>query len=89
MLFILLGMSSTKIITNCINYLLLFLHKNPNLLDYVKNFNNKHNVDNTGFLYNNSIEMNIIRKELSDKGYSGYTIPISLQECEHILNFKL
>lgn len=79
-------MSSTISINNCTNYSLLFLHKNPNLLDYIKNFNNKHNNDRSGLLYNNSIEMNIIRKELSDNGYSGYTIPISLQECEHILN---
>ena len=79
-------MFSTKIITNCINYSLLFLHKNPNLLDYIRNFNKKHNNDRTGFLYNDSNEMTIIRKELYDKGYSGYAIPISLQECEHILN---
>ena len=78
-------MSSTSIITHCINYSLLFLHKNPSLLDYVKNFNNSHNLDRSGFLYNNSIELSIIRKELLDKGYSGYTIPVSLQECEKIL----
>jgi hypothetical protein len=78
-------MSST-LIHNCINYSLLFLNKNPNLLDYIKNFNNKHNLDKTGFLYNNSNEMKLIRKELSDKGYTGYTIPVSLQECEKMLN---
>ena len=79
-------MFSTIIISNCINYSLLFLNKNPVLLDYVKNFNSKHNIDRTGFIYNNSAEMKIIRKQLSDKGYSGYTIPISLQECEKMLN---
>ena len=78
-------MSST-LIHNCINYSLLFLNKNPNLLDYIKNFNNKYNLDRTGYLYNNSNEMKLIRKELSDRGYSGYTIPISLQECEKMLN---
>ena len=79
-------MSSTEVIPNCINYSLLFLNKNPALLDYVKNFNNKHNHDRAGFLYNTSNEMTIIRKELSDKGYSGYIIPISLNECYKILN---
>ena len=79
-------MSSTSLITNCINYSLLFLNKNPVLLDYVKNFNTKHNIDRSGFLYNNSNELKIIRKELADKGYSGYTIPISLHECEKMLN---
>ena len=79
-------MSSTTLIHNCINYSLLFLNKNPVLLDYVKNFNSKHNIDRSGFLYNNSKELNIIRKELTDNGYSGYTIPTSLQECEKILN---
>ena len=81
-----IAMFSTIIISNCINYSLLFLNKNPVLLDYVKNFNSKHNIDRTGFIYNNSAEMKIIRKQLSDKGYSGYTIPISLQECEKMLN---
>ena len=81
-------MFSTKLVCNCINYTLIFLHKNPGLLDYVKNFNTKHNTDGVGFLYNNSNELTIIRKELSDKGYSGYTIPISLQECETFLNRK-
>ena len=47
---------------------------------------NSHNLDRSGFLYNNSKELSIIRKELLDKGYSGYTIPVSLQECEKILN---
>ena len=79
-------MSSTSLINNCINYSLLFLNKNPVLLDYIKNFNTKHNLDKTGFLYNNSNELNIIRQELLAKGYSGYIIPTSLQECEHILN---
>ena len=79
-------MTSTSLISNCINYSLLFLNKNPVLLDYVKNFNTKHNLDRSGFLYNNSNELNIIRKELSDKGYTGYTIPISLHECEKMLN---
>ena len=79
-------MSSTLLITNCINYSLLFLNKNPVLLDYVKNFNTKHNLDRSGFLYNNSNELNIIKKELMDKGYSGYTIPVSLNECYKILN---
>ena len=79
-------MSSTTLISNCINYSLLFLNKNPVLLDYVKNFNSNHNLDRSGFLYNNSNEMKIIRKELTDNGYSGYTIPISLQECEKMLN---
>ena len=50
--------------TNCINYALVFLNKNPNLLDYIKNFNEKHNTNRTGFLYNNSEELKIIRKEL-------------------------
>lgn len=75
-------------ITNCINYTLDFLNKNPNLLEYIKNFNQKHNNNRTGFLYNNSDEMKIIRKELELKGYNGYTIPTSLQECENILNCK-
>ena len=83
-------MSSTTIlnncINNCINYSLFFLNKNPALLDYVKNFNSMHNTDRSGFLYNNSMEMTIIRKELNDKGYSGYTIPTTLNECEKILN---
>ena len=79
-------MYSTTLISNCINYSLLFLNKNPVLLEYVKNFNSKHNLDRTGYLYNNSNEMKLIRKELADKGYSGYTIPISLQECEKMLN---
>lgn len=82
-------MSSTTLITNCITYSLLFLNKNPALLDYVKNFNRKHNLDRTGFIYNSSTEMKLIRKELADKGYSGYTIPISLQECEKLLNSSI
>ncbi len=82
-------MSSKLFTTNCINYALVFLNKNPGLLDYIKNFNKKHNNDRTGFLYNNSEEMKIIRKELEIKGYSGYTIPISLQECEKLLNYKV
>ena len=57
-----IAMFSTIIISNCINYSLLFLNKNPVLLDYVKNFNSKHNIDRTGFIYNNSAEMKIIRK---------------------------
>ena len=73
-------------ITNCINYTLYFLNNNSHLLDYIKNFNNTHNNDKTGFLYNNSSEMKTIRKELENKGYSGYTIPASLQTCEKILN---
>ena len=56
-------MSSTTLITNCINYSLLFLNKNSALLDYVKNFNSKHNLDRTGFIYNSSTEMKLIRKE--------------------------
>ena len=79
-------MTSTTLIHNCITYSLLFLNKNSALLDYVKNFNSKHNLDRTGFIYNSSNEMKLIRKELADKGYSGYTIPISLQECEKLLN---
>ena len=82
-------MSSTTLIHNCITYSLLFLNKNPALLDYVKNFNSKHNLDRTGFIYNSSNEMKLIRKELADKGYSGYTIPISLQECEKLLNSSI
>ena len=58
-------MSSTTLIHNCINYSLLFLNKNPVLLDYVNNFNTKHNLDRTGFLYNNSNELKVIRKELA------------------------
>ena len=80
---------SLPVISNCINYSLLFLNKNPHLLDYVKNFNIKHNLDRTGYIYNNSNELKIIRKELYDKGYSGYTIPISLHECEKMLNCKV
>jgi hypothetical protein len=79
-------MYSNTILNTCITYSLHFLHKNPSLLDYVKNFNDKYNKDRAGFLYNNSNEMTIIRKELNDKGYSGYTIPTSLNECEKILN---
>ena len=82
-------MSSITIINNCITYSLYFLQKNPSLLDYVKNFTHNHNTDRTGFLYNNSNEMNIIRKELVNNGYSGYIIPASLQECEKMLNGKL
>lgn len=79
-------MFSTFLLNNCITYSLHFLHNNPNLLDYVKNFNHKHNLDKTGFLYNNSNELKVIRQELCDKGFSGYTIPISLLECEKMLN---
>ena len=79
-------MSSTTLIHNCINYSILFLNKNPNLLDYIKNFNTKHNLDRTGYLFNNSNEMKLIRKELIDRGYTGYTIPVSLHACEKMLN---
>ena len=81
-------MFSSPNIKNCVNYTLSFLQKNPDLLDYVKEFNNKHNQKHTGFLYTNSNELKTIRTELINKGYNDYTIPATLHECENLLNKK-
>ena len=81
-------MITSHTIRNCVNYTLIFLQKNPDLLTYVKEFNNKHNQKHTGFLYTNSNELNIIRTELITKGYNDYTIPATLHECEILLNKK-
>jgi len=77
-----------SIVIHCINDTMSYLHQHPPLLDYIKNFNDTHNKDRTGFLFHNSVEMKTIRQTLCDKGYSGYTIPASLQECEKMLNRK-
>jgi len=81
-------MFSAHTIRNCVNYTLVFLQKNPDLLDYVKHFNSKHNQNHNGFLYTNSNELNIIRTELMNKGYNDYTLPATLHECETLLNKK-
>ena len=81
-------MSSSQNINNCVNHALIFLDKNPDLLTYIKEFNNKHNQNHNGFLYTNSNELKTIRTELINKGYNDYTIPATLQECENLLNKK-